>query len=134
MTRRTIVLVIEGLDALAETAALCARVRAAFEADAADLLLVDVERVAHPDLGAIDALAQIGLAAIRRGGRVRLLHASEALLELVALAGLGGVLPSLSAAEEAGAAFSALEPGRKVEERKQALGVEEERDPRDPSV
>jgi ABC-type transporter Mla MlaB component len=46
----------------------------------------------EPDLAALEALARIGLLARRRGCSVRLLGASEPLLELIELAGLGEAL------------------------------------------
>jgi ABC-type transporter Mla MlaB component len=53
----------------------------------------DVEGV-EPDAVCVDALARLQLAARRRGCCVRLEHASDALLELVALMGLTHVLPA----------------------------------------
>jgi ABC-type transporter Mla MlaB component len=52
----------------------------------------DVATVA-PDAVTLEALARLQLAARRRGCQVRLRHATPALLELVAFAGLADVLP-----------------------------------------
>ena len=45
------------------------------------------------DLTMVDGLARLQLEAVRRGGEIRLQHASPALVALIALAGLDGVLP-----------------------------------------
>jgi hypothetical protein len=72
------------------------------------------------DARALDLLARLQLTARRLGIELRLLGASGELRELVAFAGLNGVL--------------VLEPGRKAEEREQALGVEEEGQLDDPAA
>jgi ABC-type transporter Mla MlaB component len=91
----------------------------------ARVLVCDVAAVLHPDAGTLDCLARVALYARRRGLRVCLQNASAELLELVAFAGLAGVLPAVPGA-------SALETGRETEERKEPLRVEEEGDPADP--
>jgi hypothetical protein len=68
----------------------------------------------------IGALARLQLMAKRLGFEIRLRDASHELLQLVDLAGLGDVLR--------------VEAGRQPEEREDALGVEEERELRDPPV
>ena len=65
------------------------------------------------DLGTVDALARLRLAGKRLGFEVKLVSPAEELLELLELLGLVEVL---------------WQP----EEREQALGVEEERELRDP--
>ena len=64
------------------------------------------------DLGTIDALARLQLAARRAGLELRLRHASPALRELAALCGRDEAL--------------GLEPRRQPEEREERRGVEEE--------
>src|SRR5262245_34729378 len=46
----------------------------------------------HPDLGVIDALARLALAARRMGGAISLRHAGPALLALIDFVGLADVL------------------------------------------
>jgi ABC-type transporter Mla MlaB component len=70
---------------------LCARVCALFERSCAPVALCDVMGV-EVDAVTIDALARLQLAAQRQGCRVRLLHASQELRELVAFMGLDDVL------------------------------------------
>lgn len=77
-------------------------------------------RVTRPDLDAIDQIARIHMAARRRGCEVRLEQPCDDLVALIELAGLSGVLR--------------VEVQRKSEQRKQARGVEEERDLADPPV
>ncbi len=77
---------------------------------------VDVGPLA-PDAVTLDALARLQLAANRVGADIRFHHAQEALVELVAFAGLAGVLR--------------VEAGRQAEEREERLGVEEEGEPDD---
>jgi len=82
-------------------------------------IVCDVRAVA-PDVHAIDALARLQLAARRLGMEIRLSHASGDLQELIAFAGLREVLR--------------VEAGGQAEQRKERLGVEEERELDDPSV
>ena len=72
------------------------------------------------DAATLDLLSRLQLSARRLGIEVRLLDASPELRELVAFAGLNGVLR--------------LEPGRKAEEREEPLGVEEEGQLDDPAA
>jgi anti-anti-sigma regulatory factor len=72
------------------------------------------------DAATLDLLARLQLSARRLGIEVRLLDASPELRELVAFAGLNGVLRP--------------EPGRKAEEREEPLGVEEEGQLDDPAA
>jgi hypothetical protein len=87
------------------------------------LVVCDVRAIVHPDVGTVDALARLQLAARRRGGEVRLRNASTRLRELLALIGLVEVL-SLHPA-------SAVEAGGQTEDREQVLGVEKKHDPGD---
>jgi hypothetical protein len=80
-------------------------------ASAPTTIVVDVSAFA-PDAVTVDALARLQLAARRAGRRLQLRDASDDLRKLIAFAGLDDVLR--------------VEPRRKVEEREQRLGVEEE--------
>jgi STAS domain len=83
-------------------------------------IVCDVGTLGEPHAGTIDALARLQLAARRHGFEIRLRHASNELHGLLSFAGLSEVLR--------------LEPIRQAEERKQRLGVEEERELDDPSA
>lgn len=80
-------------------------------------LACDVAAVEEPDIGTVDALARMALAARRHGCRVELWRVRSELLELLDLAGLAGL---------------AVEVVGQAEEREEAGRVEEERDPGDP--
>jgi hypothetical protein len=82
-------------------------------------IICDVGALA-PDATAIDALARLRLTARREGLDLRLRGASRELCELLAFAGLDGVL--------------GVEPRRQAEEREERRGVEEERHLLDPPV
>jgi hypothetical protein len=84
-----------------------------------------VRAAIDPDLGTVDALARLALTARRLGCRVRLEHASSDLRALLTLAGLAEVVPCSRG--------SGIERERKTEEREELLGVQEERDPADPT-
>ena len=90
------------------------------------IILCDLARLVDADMATVDALARLALRARRMGCAVTLRDPSTELLELVGLAGLGEVLPC--------AADSGLEVVGQPEERKEPLGVEEERDAGDPAV
>jgi STAS domain len=83
-------------------------------------LVCDLSALGKADLETIDLLARLQLAARRHGRTIRFLHASPALHVLIAFAGLEAVLR--------------VEPGRETEERKDPVGVEEERQLDDPAV
>jgi hypothetical protein len=80
-------------------------------------LACDVGGVEDPDMGTIDALARMALAARRLGRDVELRRARPDLFELLVLAGLDAL---------------AVEVERQAEEREEAGRVEEEDDPADP--
>jgi len=84
----------------------------------ASTIVCDV-RTVFPDAAAVDALARLQLNAQRLGLELRLRHASAALRELIAFAGLDEVLR--------------VEAEREAEEREERLGVEEERELDDPA-
>jgi hypothetical protein len=73
-----------------------------------------------PDVGTIDVLARLQVAARRRGGGVLLRAATEDLKGLIELAGLAGVLR--------------VEPGGQPEQREERVRVEEERELGDSSA
>jgi hypothetical protein len=72
------------------------------------------------ELGIVDALARLQLAARRSGYEVAVTEAPCDLLELIELAGLCDVL--------------GVEPLRQAEQREERLGVEEEREFPDPAA
>jgi hypothetical protein len=84
----------------------------------ASTIVCDVGAVA-PEAAAVDALARLQLNAQRLGLEIRLLHASSALQELIAFAGLDGVLR--------------VEAKGQAEEREERRCVEEERELDDPA-
>jgi hypothetical protein len=88
------------------------------------VVVCDVGGLGRPNLEAIEAIARLALAARRLGCGVRLDHASRDLRELVAFAGLAGILPCPP--------DLVVEPRGQPEEREEPGSVEEERDPADP--
>jgi hypothetical protein len=70
------------------------------------------------DLGTVESLARLQLAARRSGVRLRLLRVPRELEELIIFVGLAEALR--------------LEPRGQAEEREEHVGVEEERDVDDP--
>jgi ABC-type transporter Mla MlaB component len=83
---------VSGPIARADLPGLCERVCTLLNQSGAALALCDVTGV-EPDAVTVDALARLQLAARRHGCRVRLRHASDELLELLAFMGLADVLP-----------------------------------------
>lgn len=77
-------------------------------------ITLDCSGIRRPDLGLIDQLARLRLLALRHGRELLLENANDALVGLIDLCGLADALR--------------VEPGRKLKERKETLGVEEERD------
>jgi ABC-type transporter Mla MlaB component len=108
-------LVITGRITPADVPALCHRVRTMLRAGD-QVVVCDVRGLVVADLAAVDALARLQLAAHTLGGRMRLLHASAELQELLALVGLTG---ALSCGGLGGG------PLRQAEQREQAGGVQE---------
>jgi hypothetical protein len=72
------------------------------------------------DLGTVDALARLRLAARRSGLELRLGHVPDELRELITFVGLAEAL--------------GLEPRRQAEEREERVGVQEERELDDPAA
>ena len=121
----TTVLVLAGPIARGDIPGLCALGRVLMECCDADLVVCDVGAIAEPDAVTVDALARLQLTASRVGRRIRLRRACDELEALLALMGLSDVLPCGDA--------SVVEAQGQVEEREQSLGIEEERDPGDPT-
>ncbi len=80
----------------------------------------DVSGARCADLATVDAMARAYVNARRLGSRSRFVNASPALQELLGFVGLDDVL------------LGRLE--RQVEEREQAVGIEERVEPDDPTV
>jgi ABC-type transporter Mla MlaB component len=109
--------------------AMCERARRLLEGCDAGPVACDVGALAQPDAITIDALARLQLTARRLGCRVELRRACGELEDLLTLTGLLGVLTGGGAA-----VASAVEAWGEPELREQALRVEEEADPGDPTV
>jgi anti-anti-sigma regulatory factor len=117
-----VVLVLVGRVGRGDTPALTERLRAVLEGSASGRVICDVSGVAGADLGTVEVLARLRVAARRAGRRLVLRGVNGDLAELVLLAGLADVLVM----EPLG-----IEPGREAEEGEEAGGVEEEDDARD---
>lgn len=89
---RTITFAVEGPIAREDLAGLSGRICALLERGRPEIAFCDVGGI-EPDAVTVEALARLQLAARRYGCRVRLVHASEELLELVGFMGLRDVLP-----------------------------------------
>jgi hypothetical protein len=76
----------------------------------------DVSGITDPDVVTLDTLARLELMARRWGARIRLVNATPALVDLIACAGLGGVLEVVG---------SGVEVDGQVEEREQRRVDEE---------
>jgi ABC-type transporter Mla MlaB component len=90
--QHTVTFAIRGPIRRSDLPGLCKRVCALLTESGVDVALCEVTGVV-PDAVTVDALARLQLAAGRKGCQVRLLHASDELLELVAFMGLRDVLP-----------------------------------------
>jgi ABC-type transporter Mla MlaB component len=88
----TVAFAIRGPITRADLAGLSDRVCRLLNESRAVVVLCDVHGV-QPDCVTVDALARLQLAARRYSCRIRLRHASDELLELVAFMGLADVLP-----------------------------------------
>ena len=80
----------------------------------------DVTGLEAADAQTIDLLARLQLAARRHGCALRMCHVSPALNGLITFAGLEAAL--------------GVEPGRKPEQREDAVGIKEERQLDDPAA
>lgn len=90
---RYAVVVVAGPLGFDQVSTLCERVRAMLADNNADVVVCDVGSVAGPDLRTVDALARLALVAGRLGRPVKLRDPCPELLELLAFAGLAGVVP-----------------------------------------
>ena len=111
--------------------AMCERARRLLQGCDAGPVACDVGGLAKPDATTIDALARLQLTARRLGRRVELRSACEELEDLLTLTGLLGVL---TVGGPVPVVASAVEARREPELREEALRVEEEADPDDPTV
>ena len=116
------VLTLRGRIAANDVPFLCARWRVAIHSADGEVLC-DAGGLIDADVAAVDAIARLWLAARRLGRELTVRNASPDLLQLLALCGLAGVVTP---------AKSGVEMRRQAEEREEAGGVEEERDPADP--
>ena len=74
------------------SSSLCGSARLILEDGGPVLFVCDVRAIPDPDLAALDALARLTLLARQLGGEVLLLDAAPRLEELLAFAGLSGVI------------------------------------------
>ena len=87
-----VVVVIGGPLAPADVPGLCDRVCSLLDGTDAAVVVCDVSAVATVDIGTVDALARLALAARRLGCQIHLRDAPRELAELLALVGLAGVV------------------------------------------
>ena len=87
---------------------------------ATETVIVDCAHIARPSAYTIDRIARLNLALRERGCECRLANPSQALLDLIAFVGLGGVL--------------CVESGWQAEQWEQPCGIEEEGELPDPPV
>jgi ABC-type transporter Mla MlaB component len=111
-------LALSGPIAPADIPKLCERATRLLNSTDADLVC-DVGGV-EPDVVALDALARLHLTARRLGRRIRLLHVSRELENLLAFTGLCAAVPALC-----------VDPIGQSEKREEVFRVEEEADPGD---
>ena len=100
----------------ADVPGLCAALAELLRDRAGGLVVCDAGAVRRPDVATVEALIRLRQTARRHGRRLTLAGAGPELLTLVALLGLGDLLP---------------EAGREPEQREQPGGVEEVVHPRD---
>jgi hypothetical protein len=84
-------------------------------------VILDCARMGEPDIGTVERIARLQVAARRRGLELRLAGAGAALVDLIAFCGLAGSL-------------CCVEMHRQVEQGEQPGRVQEEGDLRDPAV
>jgi hypothetical protein len=120
-----VIVVLDGPFGTGDARALLDRLRPALIAASDSIVTCNVKRVTEPDIDTVDALARLALAIRRWNCRMLLLDPCPELVELLGLAGLARVLPC---------AGLAVEVVGQPEQREEALGVEEERDPDDAAI
>ena len=121
----TVVVVMNGGMARRDVARLCGRVEALLQSDDIEEVVCDVGR-AKVDAAVVDALCRLRLTTLRAGRPLRVRNPSSELRILLALMGLGEILP--------GCGGLRLEARRQTEYGEQARGVEEERDAGDAAL
>lgn len=89
-------------------------------------LVCDAAAVRTANLGTLDALARLELAARQHGLSLVVQPAPRGLADLLDLCGLAGLLTRLHSGTD-----GSIEPGGQTKQRKEALRVEEEHDPGD---
>ena len=99
--RRPPVIALRGDPGAADVGRTCLAVDLLLAGRAAGVLICDVTQLGRPDARALDLLARIALTARRHGCRLALRGAPAPLTSLVALAGLGAVLPCADLGVEA---------------------------------
>ena len=120
----TMELTIAGRIDRTDAARLGREVRGLLDVGGVARIVCDVGMLSVSDVAVVDALCRMRLAARRGGCQLALRNASRSLLELLFLVGLTDVVP---------VAGSGLEMQGQSEQREHPRGVEEERDPADPS-
>jgi ABC-type transporter Mla MlaB component len=124
-----VVLFVAGRVDRSDIPALCERVRGlAAHIECGQPIVCDVGDLTAVDAVVVDALAQMQLAAQRRGRSVQVRCAPPDLRSLLMLVGLDDVLPCTDGDGSDGELVG------QPEEWEQLLGVEEERQPDDPAV
>lgn len=107
----------------------CEAARRVLKCTDARLLICDAAGVTNIDLGTIDVIARMMLAAGELDRRFALRAAPPALVDLLTLTGLDDVVPRYQ--RGGGCGQSVVEAQRKSEQREQVLGAEEEVQPGD---
>jgi hypothetical protein len=108
-----------------DVAGLCERVRELLVSSDADIVVCNVGALHDPDIAEVGALARLQLATQRLGREIRFFGACSELQDLLTLMGLGDVLPLCGGLP--------VQTRGKAKEREQTRGIEEERDPADPT-
>lgn len=130
----TLLVTIRGVIDRASAVRVGDEVRDLLRATGATLVVCDVGGLTQPNAATVDAVCRIRLAARRQRCRLRLRHASPKLLDLLDLMGLCDVVDEASGHDRSWADGSGLQVEGQSEEREHASGVEEERDPADPTI
>ncbi|MDX6545054.1 MAG: hypothetical protein QOG02_828 [Gaiellales bacterium] len=107
-----------------DAAALCSRVAGLLDGLGASTLVCDVHDLHPADAAAVDGLARMQLTARRRGHSIQLGRPPGELCDLIALVGLGDVLPSVPP-DERTRPSARRRRRRQAEQRKQGGRIEE---------
>ena len=86
------VVVVAGRIGPSDVPRLSARIRAELDGCDAGVVVCDVQSLVAPDMGTVDALAQLALTGRRQGCRILLRRPCRELRQLITLAGLGEVV------------------------------------------